>query len=189
MVLEDLMSGLIQRDVYENVSWTITNPNSNGEWVTKFLNWQNVSSLDLTSVTSDDLKKSMVYGIDKYMNSLQTTLPYLSPVLEKGDRPMHFHGEAGIRIPLKAECSTGREYTPGVASTESSFSAQLPHNGTNPQTSNGTVGIEARLGLQYAAALGRPANIQFFSVGSNAATIESNGTMVVSQDSTKQAMF
>lgn len=80
-------------------SWTITSPNSNGEWVTKFLNWQNVSSLVMTNVTNDDLKFWMIEGMNKYMDSLQTTLPDLSPFLNRGGRLLHFHGEADSSIP------------------------------------------------------------------------------------------
>ncbi|KAJ5913924.1 tannase and feruloyl esterase [Penicillium tannophilum] len=80
-------------------SWTIESPNSNGEWVTKFLNWQNVSSLVMTDVTNDDLKAWMIEGMNKYMDSLQTTLPDLSPFLNRGGRLLHFHGEADSSIP------------------------------------------------------------------------------------------
>ncbi|KAJ5785298.1 tannase and feruloyl esterase [Penicillium pulvis] len=80
-------------------SWTIESPNSNGEWVTKFLHWQNVSSLVMTDVTNDDLKAWMIEGMNKYMDSLQTTLPDLSPFLNRGGRLLHFHGEADSSIP------------------------------------------------------------------------------------------
>jgi tannase len=80
-------------------SWTITTPNTNGEWVTKMLNWQNVSSLDMTGVTNDDLKAWMIQGMNKYMDSIQTTVPDLSPFLNKGGRLLHFHGEADTSVP------------------------------------------------------------------------------------------
>ncbi|CAI7653974.1 unnamed protein product [Penicillium glandicola] len=80
-------------------SWTIESPNSNGEWVTKFLNWQNVSSLAMTDVTLDDLKFWMIEGMNKYMDSLQTTLPDLTPFLDRGGKLLHFHGEADSSVP------------------------------------------------------------------------------------------
>lgn len=94
-------AGFGDTTIYDSDSdtWTITNPNSNGEWVTKFLNWQNVSTLSLTGVTNDDLKGWMIQGMEKYMDSLQTTLPDLTPFLEKGGRLLHFHGEADTSVP------------------------------------------------------------------------------------------
>ncbi|PYH80948.1 tannase [Aspergillus uvarum CBS 121591] len=80
-------------------SWTITSPNSNGEWVTKFLHWQNITELDLTGVTNDDLKAWMIEGMTLYMDSLQTTLPDLTPFHSKGGRLLHFHGEADSSVP------------------------------------------------------------------------------------------
>ncbi|RAH40609.1 tannase and feruloyl esterase [Aspergillus brunneoviolaceus CBS 621.78] len=80
-------------------SWTITSPNSNGEWVTKFLHWQNVTELDMTGVTNDDLKAWIVEGMTLYMDSLQTTLPDLTPFHSKGGRLLHFHGEADSSVP------------------------------------------------------------------------------------------
>ncbi|CAI7581821.1 unnamed protein product [Penicillium pancosmium] len=80
-------------------SWGIESPSSNGEWITKFLHWQNVSSLVMTDVTNDNLKAWMIEGMNKYMDSLQTNLPDLTPFLENGGKLLHFHGEADSSIP------------------------------------------------------------------------------------------
>lgn len=52
--------------VYDSTTdtWGIESPNSNGEWVTKFLHWQDVSELVMTNVTLDDLKFWMIEGMD-----------------------------------------------------------------------------------------------------------------------------
>ena len=94
-------AGFGDTTVYDSTtdSWTITSPNSNGEWVTKFLNWQNVTELDMYGVTNDDLKDWMIEGMNKYMDVLQTTLPDLTPFHAKGGRLLHFHGEADTSVP------------------------------------------------------------------------------------------
>lgn len=79
--------------------WTITNPDSNGEWVTKFLQWTEVDSLDLTNVTYDDLRDYMTQGLYMYSDSLQTTQPDLTEFLNKGGKLLHYHGEADTSIP------------------------------------------------------------------------------------------
>ncbi|PYI00061.1 tannase and feruloyl esterase [Aspergillus ellipticus CBS 707.79] len=80
-------------------SWTITSPDSNGEWVTKFLNWQNVTEMDMYGVTNDDLKMWILKGMNLYGDSLQTTYPDLSDFYNKGGRLLHYHGEADTSIP------------------------------------------------------------------------------------------
>lgn len=83
----------------DTATWTITNPDTNGEWVTKFLNWQDIDALDLTNVTYDNLRDWMIKGMELYTDSLQTTLPDLTPFFEKGGRLLHYHGEADTSIP------------------------------------------------------------------------------------------
>lgn len=44
----------------------------------------------------------MVQGMERYMDSLQTTLPDLTPFYEHGGKIIHFHGEQDSSIPTES---------------------------------------------------------------------------------------
>ncbi|PLB47366.1 putative tannase [Aspergillus steynii IBT 23096] len=71
-----------------------------GEWVTRFLQLQdldNLSSLD--NVTYDTLKDWMELGWKRYEDVLQTTWPDLTPFQKAGGKVLHYHGESDNSIP------------------------------------------------------------------------------------------
>lgn len=94
-------AGFANPTVYDTTTseWSITNPDSNGEWVTKMLEWTDVDSLDLTGITSDDLIQYMVDGMTLYGSVLQTITPDLTPFQSNGGKLLLFHGEADTSIP------------------------------------------------------------------------------------------
>ncbi|KAI1401698.1 hypothetical protein F4819DRAFT_316033 [Hypoxylon fuscum] len=84
----------------ESNSWEINIPSIGGEYVTKFvqlLDLDNLSSLD--GVTYDTLVGWMNTGMVRYMDSLQTTLPDLTPFQASGGKLLHYHGESDYSIP------------------------------------------------------------------------------------------
>ncbi|KAK6811279.1 hypothetical protein RU639_013091 [Aspergillus parasiticus] len=81
-------------------TWELDIAGAGGGWVTRFLELRdedNFSTLD--GVTYDTLKGWMVQGMERYMDSLQTTLPDLTPFYENGGKIIHFHGEQDSSIP------------------------------------------------------------------------------------------
>ncbi|KAF4451256.1 hypothetical protein FALBO_16353, partial [Fusarium albosuccineum] len=53
----------------------------------------------LNNVTYDTLKEWMIYGMNKYADSLQTTYPDLSDFQSAGGKVIHVHGESDDSIP------------------------------------------------------------------------------------------
>lgn len=81
-------------------SWELSIPSTGGEYVTKFvelLDLDNLSNLD--NVTYDTLVEWMDIGMVRYLNSLQTTLPDLTPFQSSGGKLLHYHGESDPSIP------------------------------------------------------------------------------------------
>ncbi|PYH92492.1 tannase and feruloyl esterase [Aspergillus ellipticus CBS 707.79] len=73
---------------------------SAGEWIGRFLQLRDVDNLStLENVTYDTLKDWMIEGMTRYMDSLQTTIPELTPFYENGGKIIHFHGEQDPSIP------------------------------------------------------------------------------------------
>ncbi|KAI1418519.1 tannase [Hypoxylon sp. FL1857] len=80
--------------------WELSIPSTGGEYVTKFiqlLDLDNLSNLD--NVTYDTLVEWMDIGLERYLDSLQTTLPDLTPFQSSGGKLLHYHGESDSSIP------------------------------------------------------------------------------------------
>lgn len=81
-------------------SWELNIPSTGGEFVTKFVQLLNIDNLsDLDNVTYDTLVNWMNTAMVRYMDSLQTTLPDLTPFKEAGGKMIHYHGESDPSIP------------------------------------------------------------------------------------------
>ncbi|CZR67018.1 related to tannase precursor [Phialocephala subalpina] len=81
-------------------TWELEIPSTGGEYVTKFvqlLDLDNLSNLD--NVTYDTLVEWMNIGFVRYYDSLQTTLPDLTPFQASGGKLLHYHGESDPSIP------------------------------------------------------------------------------------------
>ncbi|KIY52227.1 tannase and feruloyl esterase [Fistulina hepatica ATCC 64428] len=81
-------------------SWELDIPSTGGEYVVKFvelLDLDNLSNLD--NVTYDTLVGWMETAMVKYMDSLQTTVPNLTPFLSSGGKLLHYHGESDPSVP------------------------------------------------------------------------------------------
>lgn len=73
-----------------------------GPWVTKFLELRNTEDLsrnELANYTVDTLKELMIFGMNKFADSLQTTYPDLSDFRDAGSKVIHIHGEQDFSIP------------------------------------------------------------------------------------------
>jgi tannase len=83
-------------------SWGLDVSGLGGEWVTRFLELTNTSTLTtatLANFTYDTLKDYMIQGLNMYSDSLQTTWPDLTPFQQGGGKVLHFHGESDDSIP------------------------------------------------------------------------------------------
>ncbi|KAK8044411.1 hypothetical protein PG993_004435 [Apiospora rasikravindrae] len=69
-----------------------------------------------------------------------------------------------------------QKFAPGIHSTGYNFTVQLLNNATNPQSPPEEAGQEASLDLEYAMALGYPADITYYLSGGRAPLIADNGT-------------
>lgn len=84
----------------ETNSWVLDQNTMGGEWVARYLELLNSSSLaTLDNVTYDTLKDWIYEGWQIYEDTLQTTWPDLTPFNEAGAKVLHFHGEADNSIP------------------------------------------------------------------------------------------
>jgi tannase len=80
--------------------WEMDIPSTGGEFVTKFVELVDLDNLsDLDGVTYDTLVEWMNTAMVRYMDSLQTTLPDLSPFQKSGGKLIHYHGESDPSIP------------------------------------------------------------------------------------------
>ncbi|KAJ5594967.1 uncharacterized protein N7459_001175 [Penicillium hispanicum] len=80
--------------------WELDIPSTGGEFVTKFVQLLNIDNLsDLDNVTYDTLVDWMNTAMVRYMDSLQTTLPDLTPFQQSGGKLLHYHGESDPSIP------------------------------------------------------------------------------------------
>ncbi|KAK0663835.1 Tannase [Lasiodiplodia hormozganensis] len=80
--------------------WELSIPSTGGEFVTKYvqlLDLDNLESLD--NVTYDTLIDWMNTAMARYLDSLQTTLPDLTPFQKSGGKLLHYHGESDPSIP------------------------------------------------------------------------------------------
>ncbi|KAF9884586.1 hypothetical protein FE257_001470 [Aspergillus nanangensis] len=81
-------------------SWELSIPSTGGEYVTKFVQLLDLDNLsDLNNVTYDTLVDWMNTGMIRYMDSLQTTVPDLTPFQSSGGKLLHYHGESDPSIP------------------------------------------------------------------------------------------
>ncbi|KAL2862223.1 putative tannase [Aspergillus lucknowensis] len=81
-------------------SWELSIPSTGGEYVTKFVQLLDLDNLsDLNNVTYDTLVEWMQTGMVRYMDSLQTTLPDLTPFQVSGGKLLHYHGESDPSVP------------------------------------------------------------------------------------------
>ncbi|KAK7413124.1 hypothetical protein QQX98_008010 [Neonectria punicea] len=81
-------------------AWELSIPSTGGEYVTKFVQLLDLDNLsDLNHVTYDTLVEWMNTGMVRYLDSLQTTLPDLTPFQASGGKLLHYHGESDSSIP------------------------------------------------------------------------------------------
>lgn len=110
----------------ETDTWDMSIISLGGEWVARFLQLRDESNLStLDNVTYDTLKEWMVYGMNKYADSLQTTYPDLSDFRAAGGKVVHVHGEADDSIPAGSS----------VHYYDSVRSVMFPHMGYNESAS------------------------------------------------------
>jgi tannase len=84
----------------ETSSWEINISSLGGEWVARYLELTNSSTLDsLDGVTYDTLKDWMLQGWQMYDDSLQTNWPDLTSFNNANGKVLHFHGESDNSIP------------------------------------------------------------------------------------------
>ncbi|KAI1746912.1 Tannase/feruloyl esterase [Xylaria castorea] len=84
----------------ETDSWELNIPSTGGEWVTKYVQLLDLDNLsDLNNVTYDTLVEWMNFGMVRYLDSLQTTLPDLTNFQSSGGKLLHYHGESDPSIP------------------------------------------------------------------------------------------
>nr|XP_036581263.1 tannase subunit protein [Colletotrichum truncatum]KAF6789531.1 tannase subunit protein [Colletotrichum truncatum] len=81
-------------------TWGVSISGLGGEWVARYLQLRDTSTLEsLNSVTYDTLRDWMLYGMNHYADSLQTTNPDLSAFQAAGGKVLHVHGEQDDSIP------------------------------------------------------------------------------------------
>lgn len=87
---------------YDSASekWTLDQSGLGGEWVERFLLWQNASKLPtLDGVTYDTLTNWIDMGLKLYYDSLHTADPDLTAFRAAGGKVLHYHGESDNSIP------------------------------------------------------------------------------------------
>ncbi|RAH75890.1 tannase and feruloyl esterase [Aspergillus japonicus CBS 114.51] len=81
-------------------SWSLSIDGNGGEFVARFLNLQDVSSLSsLDNVTYDTIRDWMQLGWTMYEDTLMTHNPDLSVLQQAGGKILHFHGEQDPSVP------------------------------------------------------------------------------------------
>ena len=81
-------------------TWGLSINSLGGEWVARFLQLKNATTLaSLDGVTYDTLKQWMQLGMDRYYDILQTTSPDLAAFSKAGSKVLHVHGEQDNSIP------------------------------------------------------------------------------------------
>ncbi|KAF4553159.1 Tannase and feruloyl esterase-like protein 4 [Elsinoe fawcettii] len=80
--------------------WELSISSFGGEWVARFLQLRNASTLDtLDGVTYDTLRDWMQLGWQRYEDVLQTTWPDLTTFRDNGGKVLTYHGESDDSIP------------------------------------------------------------------------------------------
>lgn len=81
-------------------SWALDITSIGGEYVAKFIQLLNIDNLsNIDNVTYDTIVEWMNTGMIRYYDSLQTTLPDLTPFQSSGGKLIHYHGESDPSIP------------------------------------------------------------------------------------------
>ncbi|RDW56776.1 carboxylic ester hydrolase-26 [Coleophoma cylindrospora] len=81
-------------------TWGLSISSLGGEWVARYLELQDASTLSsITNYTYDTLKDLMIQGQNRYYDSLQTTYPDLTNLQASGAKVVHLHGEQDNSIP------------------------------------------------------------------------------------------
>ncbi|OJJ42198.1 hypothetical protein ASPZODRAFT_137430 [Penicilliopsis zonata CBS 506.65] len=101
-----------------------TGVNGGTEWIARFIQLLDTSSLDWADFTYDDLAEYMYTGWQMYEDSLQTTWPDLSHIRDADIKILHFHGESDPSIPAASSVhfheSVRQIVYPGLGFNESS---------------------------------------------------------------------
>jgi tannase len=87
---------------YNNATdtWGVNIPSIGGQYVRKYVELLDLDNLDsLDNVTYDTLIDWMNIGFNRYQDSLQTTIPDLTPFQENGGKLIHYHGESDFSVP------------------------------------------------------------------------------------------
>ncbi|KAJ4022695.1 hypothetical protein NW766_001742 [Fusarium irregulare] len=136
----------------ETETWGLSISGLGGEWVARYLQLQNTSTLStLDNVTYDTLKEWMIYGQNKYADSLQTTYPDLSDFQSAGGKVIHVHGESDDSIPagssvhyydsVRSVMFGDKNYNESVAALDDFYRLYLvpggAHCGSNSNQPNG----------------------------------------------------
>lgn len=106
----------------ETMSWELDITSLGGEFVAKWvelLDLENLSTLD--GVTYDTLVEWMTIAYFRYTDSLQTTLPDLTPYQQKGGKLLHYHGESDPSVPTASSVhywQSVREVMYGIEPTD-----------------------------------------------------------------------
>ncbi|CAN8101589.1 unnamed protein product [Discula destructiva] len=80
-------------------TWGPSDNNSGGGWIKMMLELYDSESMDVSTLTYDDLRDYMIQGMNRYMDSLQTNNPDLTDLQSHGGKVIHFHGDADSSIP------------------------------------------------------------------------------------------
>lgn len=84
----------------ETSAYELNIPSIGGEYVTKFIQLLSIDNLsNLDNITYDTLVEWMNIGMFRYLDSLQTTVPDLTPFQSSGAKLLHYHGESDPSIP------------------------------------------------------------------------------------------
>lgn len=104
--------------------WELDITSMGGEYVAKFvqlLDLDNLSTLD--GVTYDTVVEWMDIAMNRYFDSLQTTIPDLTKFQDSGGKLLHYHGESDPSVPAASSVHYWQSVRdimyPGVSSKES----------------------------------------------------------------------
>ncbi|RSL51014.1 hypothetical protein CEP51_015265 [Fusarium floridanum] len=136
----------------ETETWGLSISGLGGEWVARYLQLKDTNTLEsLNNVTYDTLKEWMIYGMNKYADSLQTTYPDLSDFHSAGGKVIHVHGESDDSIPagssvhyydsVRSVMFPEKNYNESVAAVDDFYRLFLvpggAHCGSNSNQPNG----------------------------------------------------
>lgn len=84
----------------ETNAWELNIPSTGGEFITKFVQLVNETNLsNLDGITYDTVVEWMQIAYERYLATLQTTVPDLTPFQAHGGKLIHYHGEADGSVP------------------------------------------------------------------------------------------